>query len=73
MKVFKLVGILVVLLAFSSELFAKQQSAKLVTVDNFVRAESDRYFKTYADLGGFGKVLNLRQPTSIDAQKVIRI
>jgi len=46
---------------------------KPVTWDNFVRAESDKYFKSYADLGGFGKFYNIRQPTPIDAQKVIRM
>jgi hypothetical protein len=44
-----------------------------VTWDTFVRAESDKYFKSYADLGGFGKFYNIRQPTPIDAQKVIRM
>ncbi len=44
-----------------------------VAWDTFVRAESDKYFKSYVDLGGFGKFYNIRQPTPIDAQKVIRM
>jgi hypothetical protein len=44
-----------------------------VTWDTFVRAESDRYFESYVDLGGFGKFYNVRQPTAVDKQKVIRM
>jgi hypothetical protein len=46
---------------------------KPVTWDNWVRAESDKMFKAYADLGGFGKMFNIRTPTPIDAQKVMRM
>lgn len=46
---------------------------KPVTWDTFVRAESDKYFKSYVDLGGFGKFFNIRQPTPIDQQKVVRM
>jgi hypothetical protein len=46
---------------------------KPVTWDNWVRAETDKMFKSYADLGGFGKFFNIRKPTPIDAQKVMRM
>jgi hypothetical protein len=46
---------------------------KPVTWDTFVRAESDKYMKSYVELGGFGKFFNIRQPTPIDKQKVIRM
>jgi hypothetical protein len=46
---------------------------KPVTWDNWVRAESDKMFKRYADHGGFGKFFNIRKPTPIDAQKVVRM
>jgi hypothetical protein len=46
---------------------------KPVTWDTFVRAESDKYMKRYVDIGGFGKFFNIRQPTPIDKQKVIRM
>jgi hypothetical protein len=46
---------------------------KPVTWDNWVRAETDKMFKSYVDLGGFGKFLNIRTPTPIDAQKVMRM
>jgi hypothetical protein len=48
-------------------------ATKPVTWDTFVRAESDKYFKSYVDLGGFGKFYNIRTPTPIDKQKVIRM
>jgi len=46
---------------------------KPVTWDNWVRAESDKMFKSYVGLGGFGKLFNIRKPTPIDAQKVVRM
>ncbi len=52
---------------------AAEADTKPVTVDNFVRAESDKYFKSYADVGGFGKFFNIRTPTPIDKQKVVRM
>ncbi len=44
-----------------------------VTWDTFVRAESDKYFKSYVDLGDLGKFYNIRKPTPINQQKVIRM
>jgi len=44
-----------------------------VTWDTFVRAESDKYFKSYVDLGGFGKFFHIRKPTPIDQQGVVRM
>lgn len=44
-----------------------------VTVDNFVRAETDRTFQRYISQGALGKFFHLRQPTPIDAQDVIRM
>lgn len=44
-----------------------------VTIYNFVRAESDKYFKAYVDQGGFGKFHHIRNPTPIDKQDVIRM
>ncbi|MDE0874254.1 MAG: DUF1214 domain-containing protein [Acidimicrobiales bacterium] len=54
---------------------AQQKNADLKPVawDTFVRAESDKYFKSYVDLGGFGKFFHIRKPTPIDAQSVIRM
>jgi hypothetical protein len=52
---------------------AAAADTKAVTWDNFVRAETDKYFKSYVQLGGIGNFYNIRQPTPIDAQKIIRM
>jgi len=44
-----------------------------VTWENFVRAETDKMFKTYAAIGGFGKFFHIRAVTPIDKQDVIRM
>ena len=49
------------------------QAAEPVTVDTFVRAETDRTMAAYVDQGGFGKFFHIRQPTPIDKQDVIRM
>ncbi|CAH1673745.1 conserved hypothetical protein [Hyphomicrobiales bacterium] len=50
------------------------QSATPVTVDNFVRAESDSYLANFVqEAGGLGKLLHRRDPASIDQQSVIRL
>lgn len=48
-------------------------ATKPVTWDNFVRAETDKYFKSYSQLAGIGNLYNIRKPTPIDAQKIIRM
>ncbi|TDI90793.1 MAG: DUF1254 domain-containing protein, partial [Chloroflexi bacterium] len=52
---------------------AATAKAQPVTWDTFVRAESDKYFKSYAAAGAFGKFFNIREPTPINAQKVVRM
>jgi hypothetical protein len=44
-----------------------------VTVDNFIRAESDLYFGNIVKDGGFGKFLHRREPATIENQTVIRL
>ncbi|MGO4810743.1 DUF1254 domain-containing protein [Cupriavidus sp. 2MCAB6] len=44
-----------------------------VTVDNFIRAETDMYVGGLARQGGVGKLLHRREPASIDHQTVIRL
>ncbi|WP_245330533.1 DUF1254 domain-containing protein [Bradyrhizobium sp. AS23.2] len=58
------------LLAISS---AFAQSPVPVTVDNFVRAESDLYASNLEKEGGLGKLSHRREPASIDRQSVIRL
>jgi len=48
-------------------------ASEMVTVDNFVRAETDMTFARYVKQGAFGKFLHIRQPTPIDKQDVIRM
>lgn len=59
-------------LMFAQTLFA--QDAIPVTVDNFIRAESDLYFSgLIKDSGGIGKLLHRREPANIEKQTVIRL
>ena len=45
-----------------------------VTVDNFIRAESDLYFAaSLKDSGAIGNFLHRREPAPIDNQTVIRL
>lgn len=44
-----------------------------VTVDNFIRAETDLYQGNIAKENGFGKFNHNREPVSLDKQAVIRI
>src|SRR5262245_37152248 len=44
-----------------------------VTVDNFIRAESDLYLGNGVKDGGLGKLYHRREPASIDKQSVIRL
>src|SRR6516162_9487388 len=53
---------------------AQAQSPIPVTVDNFVRAESDLYLGNIAKQGGgLGKLFHRREPSSIADQTVIRL
>ena len=44
-----------------------------VTVDNFIRAESDLYLGNITKDGGFGKFNHRREPATIENQAVIRL
>jgi hypothetical protein len=46
---------------------------RAVTVDNFVRAETDNYLATNAKEAGVGKLSHHREPASTDHQTVIRL
>jgi hypothetical protein len=46
--------------------------ALLVSTDNFVRAETDRYFGNVVNDGGFGKLHHDRELTPLDKQLVVR-
>src|SRR5262245_44356948 len=51
---------------------AQQPAAAPVTVDNFIRAETDVYFGNMVREGGFGKFHHLRELAPVDNQLVIR-
>ena len=46
---------------------------RLVTVENFVRAETDRYFAERTKVGGIGRIEHVRELAPIDRQRVIRM
>jgi len=52
---------------------AAAEQATPVTVDNFIRAESDMYFGSVYKRGGIGAFHHEREPASIDKQDVIRL
>ena len=68
-------GNLLVLAAAGLILFGPSTTvaSEKVTVDNFVRAETDKTFERYVDQGAFGKFLHIRGPTPIEKQNVIRM
>ncbi|KAA3503970.1 MULTISPECIES: DUF1254 domain-containing protein [Rhizobium] len=60
--------VMTALVAFSTATAAEQ-----VTIDNFVRAESDLYFGNVVKDGGFGKFFHRREPATIENQTIIRL
>lgn len=59
-------------LSVSAPAVAQDSGSTPVTVDNFVRAESDLYFSAVAKKDGFGKFEHNRVMLPIDKQTVIR-
>jgi hypothetical protein len=74
MKAKLIVGTLVVALAAINGGQAQSPAGSPipVTADNFVRAESDRYFGVVEKQGGFGKLNHRRALMPIDKQTVVR-
>lgn len=70
LKAYVLAGGLVAFGGFATKALA---DAVPVTVDNFMRAESDLYFSNLIKEGGLGKISHRREPASIDNQSVIRL
>ncbi len=56
-----------------SPVFANEGDKRAVNVDNFKRAESDLYLAKFVADGAFGQFTQVREPTSIDKQDVIRM
>ena len=70
MKKTHLIYLVIGLLFFSSGV---SLASEKVTVDNYVRAETDMTLARYVKTGALGKFLHIRQPTPIDEQNVIRM
>ena len=65
---------LTISLCFAGLTAADAQAPRPVTVDNFVRAETDMYFRvTVKEAGGLAKFHHNRQVASVDHQTVIRL
>src|SRR5262245_33523289 len=69
------ISALSITLAATSSAHAQSPSGNAipVTVDNFVRAESDLYMGNMVKEGGLGKLHHRREPARIDDQIVIRL
>lgn len=64
----------ILLLLSGSTAYAQSAKPVPVTVDNFIRAETDLYMaKGVKDAGGLGKLVHIREPAPIDKQMVIRM
>jgi hypothetical protein len=62
------------ILAATGMAHAQSGSPVPVTVDNFIRAETDLYMdKGVKEAGGLGKLVHIREPAQIDKQTVIRM
>lgn len=49
------------------------QTPQRVTVENFVRAETDLYFASYVAQGALGRFFHLRDVTPLDQQVIVRM
>ena len=68
----KHVALLIALSPFALAVPAQDGNPVPVTVDNFIRAESDRAFAGVVQQGGFGKFNHAREVTPLDKQIVPR-
>ena len=74
MKVTILVTSLAIVVGLAAAGYPQAQAPVPVTVDNFIRAESDLYFTTVAGKETrFGKLGHNRDVANVDAQTVIRL
>jgi hypothetical protein len=64
---------LTVMLGSISGALAQSPNPAPVTVDNFIRAETDLYMGNIVKDGGFGKFNHRREPATIENQTVIRL
>lgn len=69
----KLLHLLLFSLALVLPSHAVAQGPQRVTVNNFIRAETDFYFATYVAQGAFGRFFHLRDVTPLDKQDIVRM
>ena len=62
-----------ILIAIGAMLAPSVHATEPVTPMNFARAETDTYFKSYADKGGFGKFIHIRNITPVDEQDIVKM
>ncbi|PRD55059.1 DUF1254 domain-containing protein [Phyllobacterium myrsinacearum] len=69
------ISLAVASVVWASGAFAETSGSKMpVTVDNFIRAETDHYLAANTkDIGGLGKFKHSREPVPVDKQTVIRM
>ncbi|RWA51218.1 carboxylesterase [Cupriavidus sp. UYMSc13B] len=65
-------GVLLATTCTSASAQAPAATQVPVTADNFIRAETDRYFGTVAKAGGFGKIFHRRELSAVSHQTVVR-
>lgn len=64
---------MIVSTALAQEISKVEDKTVPVKWDSFVRAETDKMFKNYVNIGGFGKFFHIRKVTPIEKQDVIRM
>ena len=69
----KLLHLLLFSLALALPSHAEAQGPQRVTINNFIRAETDFYFATYVAQGAFGRFFHLRDVTPLDKQDIVRM
>lgn len=64
-------AIIAAMLCLAAPAMAKEP-LEAVSIDNFIRAESDTYLRQRESIGAFGTIAHNREPVDIDNQPVVR-
>ena len=67
------IRLLLLCLVICLPLGIKAQNPQRVTMDIFIRAETDSYFATYVAQGALGRLFHLRDVTLLDKQDGMRM
>lgn len=60
-------------LASQAQALPVEHAGPTVTMDNFVRAETDNYFAKFVKAGGFGKLAHNRELADVENRTVVRL